>query len=219
FWPNRGLFANRPCCLEIAANPACLVRRDQSLFNPMLNICPRELETFFSEDEDGDSVPLLWMQNIKPFSIHWPLEINKPQYIHRNNGLKPLVANGKYILLRRFISKDCRSRLIAALVPGKLLQYNFIGVENHLNILHENWHDIDSELSLGLCGFLNSTLLSKLFHMVSGTTQVNAYDLRLLPIPNRQIISKIGEEMKCELKSSGSIDAFDKIVEDRLSDL
>ncbi len=158
------------------------------------------------------TVPLLWMQNVKPLSIDWPLDFDKPQYIRHNNGLKPLVVNGEYIILRRFISKDSRSRLIAALMPKELLQYKFIGIENHLNILHNKWQDIDSTFALGLCSFLNSDYLSRIFHLINGTTQVNAYDLRLLPFPKRETIVEIGRLMNSETKSQYSAKVIDKIV-------
>ena len=154
-------------------------------------------------------VPLIWMSNIKPMRVEWPLETNKPQYIEMNNGTKPLIPNGRYILLRRFISKDLRSRLVSAIMPDNLLDFQYIGIENHVNILHSQWSSLNHNLALGLNLLLNSKFVSRYFHIINGTTQVNAYDLGLLPLPGKKVItnlSKLSDSYNFDTNSTNQLD-------------
>ena len=51
-------------------------------------------------------VPLLWMQNVKPYRVVYPLAgFDKPQAITVDDGTL-LVPNTNYVLLRRFSAKE-----------------------------------------------------------------------------------------------------------------
>ena len=59
----------------------------------------------------------------------------------------------------------------------------------------------------GLAAFLNSRGVSDYFQAVSGHTQVNASDLRLLPLPSIAELEEIGALVKTHL-SPEAIDAM-----------
>lgn len=163
--------------------------------------------------ESNNVVPLLWMQNVQPLEINWPLENGKPQKIHANGGEKPIVPNGRFILLRRVIVKSDNARLIAAVIPDRLMEYDYIGIENHVNVVHRNWKDLPKEYATGLSLLLNSGLISRYFQIMNGTTQVNAYDVRLLPLPDYQLLKEMGEiALECPEKWD-SLPLLDNFVE------
>ena len=149
-------------------------------------------------------------------NIEWPLELKKPQYMYRNGGKKPIVRNGRYVLLRRFISKDKRSRLTAATIPDNLRTFEFIGIENHVNVLHKNWSSLDEDVAMGLSMLLNSKLISRFFHVINGTTQVNAYDINLLPLPDPRKLRELGQEGIDNPKKWQSLSQLDVIVKSAL---
>ena len=73
---------------------------------------------FIVEDKDQSELllaPLYWLHNIVKMNFIWPFpKPNKGQYITLSNETLPiLIPNKNYIFLRRFSSKDDKSRLIA----------------------------------------------------------------------------------------------------------
>jgi adenine-specific DNA-methyltransferase len=74
---------------------------------------------FITFKKQKNSVPLIWLGNVEPMSVTWPLKTlkGKPkgQYISKKaESLSRLVPNRNYVLLRRFSAKDDSRRLIAA---------------------------------------------------------------------------------------------------------
>ena len=67
-----------------------------------------------------------------------------------------------------------------------------LGVENHLNVFHNNKEPLLERLARGLCVFLNSTAVDDNFRRFSGHTQVNATDLKLMKYPSRKTLIKLG---------------------------
>lgn len=154
------------------------------------------------------SVPLLWMQHIKPQEVTWPLNGNfrKPQFIESEPSL--MVKNVNYVLLRRFSAKEEARRLVAAPYLAEDYPYSHLGLENHLNYIYGQKRELTSEETIGLSGLLNSGLIDRYFRISNGNTQVNATELRALPIPSLSVISAIG---KAIIKESDTLD-IDAIV-------
>ncbi|MCU4158435.1 N-6 DNA methylase, partial [Carboxylicivirga sp. A043] len=63
---------------------------------------------------NGAIAPLVWLHNVKEMEFSYPLQKgNKPSLIENNeNSRKVLLKNKNYIFLRRFSSKDDKSRLV-----------------------------------------------------------------------------------------------------------
>lgn len=146
--------------------------------------------------EGDNTVPLLWMQNIKQYKVEYPLSgFEKPQAITiEDNSL--LVPNANYVLLRRFSAKEDRRRLIAAAFIGKNFQYTQIGFENHLNFIYHKKRALEKNEVLGLSAILNSAIVDRYFRIVNGNTQVNAAELRALPLPPMDVIKQIGQRLQ-----------------------
>lgn len=148
-------------------------------------------------------VPLLWMESVSPMKIQYP-------YINGNNGrTKPqfikdiavtrqrrlLVRDSNFVLLRRFSAKEDPKRLTAApLFKGKL-NSEFLGIENHLNYIYRPDGSLTEDEAIGIAALLNSSILDKYFRVSNGNTQVNATEIRNMPLPPLPVIVAIGEKI------------------------
>ena len=93
------------------------------------------------------------------------------------------MPNEWYVLVKRFSSKEERRRIVAYMYEGGEIEADWIGFENHWNVLHVGRRGLDPGLARGLACFLNSTVVDRHFRVFSGHTQVNATDLRNMKYP------------------------------------
>jgi len=68
-----------------------------------------------------------------------------------------------------------------------------LGLENHLNLFHENRRGLPEPLARGLAVFLNTTAVDEHFSRFNGHTQVNATDLKLMKYPSRDVLLQLGK--------------------------
>ncbi len=142
------------------------------------------------------TVPLLWMQNIKAHVVEYPLaKFDKPQAISTNDP-SLLMPNANYVLSRRFSAKEDKRRLVAAPFIGKRFDFEQIGFENHLNVISKKKGTLSVSETIGLSALLNSAITDRYFRIVNGNTQVNAAELRIMPIPPLEAIKNIGEKVQ-----------------------
>jgi len=179
--------------LEISTGPVVAFRAKQYLQD---------------NQKSASSVPLLWMQHIRPQEVTWPLNGNfrKQQYIESEPSL--MVKNANYVLLRRFSAKEEARRLVAAPYLAEAYPYSQLGLENHLNYIYGQKRELTTEETIGLSGLLNSGLIDRYFRISNGNTQVNATELRALPIPPLSVITAIG---KAIIKEADEVD-LDAVV-------
>lgn len=156
-------------------------------------IVPFRAREILTHNPAGESVPLLWLQNIKTMNISWPAESRKPQYVKiTDKARKLLVPNGNYVLVRRFSAKEERKRIVAAPLTSRDLRSKFLGIENHLNYIYRKVGKLSEVEALGLAAILNSSLLDAYFRIFNGNTQVSATELRNLPLPHSHVIEEVG---------------------------
>lgn len=142
--------------------------------------------------KSAETVPLLWMQNIRPQQVDWPVaQGHKPQAIARTDK-ELLVTNANYVLTRRFSAKEEYRRLVAAPLLREQFSDSALGLENHLNYIYRKGEGLEAEEAIGLSALLNSALIDRYFRICNGSTQVNATELRALPFPPLDIIKQIG---------------------------
>jgi adenine-specific DNA-methyltransferase len=153
-------------------------------------------------------VPLLYPCHFNGGAIHWPKRgARKPNAILDDDDTAPwLVPSDVYVLTKRFTSKEERRRVVACLFDPGTVTAERIGIENHLNYFHSNGRGLERSLALGLCAFLNSTVVDQFFRRFSGHTQVNATDLRTLSYPGRDRLRAIGDEIQSLHMSQDEID-------------
>lgn len=156
----------------------------------------RALEHLLSE-RNGDAVPLLWLSNVRPMHIRWPIGLSKkPEYIRESSqSAYILVPNRNYVLLRRFSAKEEARRLVAAPYFSSV-EFETVGFENHLNYIYRPGGTVSAEEAWGLAALLNSSILDQYFRCVNGNTQVSATELRAMPLPALDVITQIGDGVR-----------------------
>lgn len=160
-------------------------------------------------------VPLLWMQHVRDGEVTWPLAngFHKPEYIEADAGDKLLVPNTTYILLRRFSTKEEPRRLTPAVLEAGAVPGGVVGLENHLNFIHCPGGVVDRDEAYGLAAVLSCTLIDDYFRMSNGNTQVNATDLRCLPLPGRGPLRALGRSVLEAAPGGGRrLEAIDQLV-------
>lgn len=166
------------------------------------------------EEQSGDVVPLYWLHNVVKMLCDHPInKKGKGQYIKNIPETKSvLLPNKNYVLLRRFSSKDDRSRLVAAPYFGNMSQYEYVGFENKLNYVYRPKAHLRRDEVMGLAALFDSDLFDAYFRTFNGNINVSATELRMMPLPPIQTIQEIGR--KIILRNNYSIDYINNLVLD-----
>lgn len=141
--------------------------------------------------------PLFWLHNVNKMNLEWPKHLKeKGQFIKVESGSKSLlIPNRNYILLRRFSTKDDKSRLIAAPYFCNYAKADYIGVENKVNYIYRKDGHLNRDEIVGLCALLNSELFDTYFQIFNGNVNVSATELREMKFPPLFSIKEIGNKI------------------------
>lgn len=167
---------------------------------------------FLLENPKTDSAPLFWLHNvIKMLADHPVYRKDKKQYMIISQASRAiLLPNKNYVFLRRFSSKDDKSRLIAAPYFCSTSKADFIGVENKLNYIYRPKGHLERFEAMGISALLNSDLFDTYFRTFNGNVNVSATELREMPMPPLEIIKEIGKLLV--LRNDFSIENVNEIV-------
>jgi adenine-specific DNA-methyltransferase len=147
---------------------------------------------------DEQLSPLIWLHNIKEMEFVFPLQkASKASFIINSDvSRKTLLPNKNYILIRRFSSKDDKSRLVCC--PYFSLSFNTdrIGIENHINYIYRPNGVLSEEEIWGISALFNSSLFDTYFRTFNGNTQVGASELKQIRMPSLETIIFIGSKIK-----------------------
>ena len=152
-------------------------------------------------------VPLLWMNHVRAMEATWPLDRHKPEYIARS-AKALLVPSSNYVLIRRFSAKEEARRLTAAPYIAADFAVPEVGLENHLNYVHRPGGQLSEDEAWGLAALYNSRLLDTWFRAVNGNTQVNATELRAMPLPAQETIVALGQRTRRLADPMAELDAL-----------
>ncbi|MGQ0502787.1 MAG: Eco57I restriction-modification methylase domain-containing protein [Panacagrimonas sp.] len=153
------------------------------------------LRDYLRQQPEEGSAPLLYASHFAHGAFAWPRPSRKPNAIMVDPCTRRwLMRNGCYVVLRRFTSKEERRRVVAFLLPADALPGDWIGFENHLNVIHQDRHGLDPDVASGICCYLNSQPVDDYFRTFSGHTQVNATDLRRLRYPAIEELKAMGRQ-------------------------
>jgi len=157
-------------------------------------VVPFRTEALVKEPGTPDTVPLLWLQHVTVGRVSWPLpSFRKQQAIRADADPKLLVANSTYVLLRRFSAKEDPRRLTAGVIEIGALPGAVVGLENHVNFIHQPGSVLNSDLAHGLATLFALRLVDRYFAISNGNTQVSATEIRQLPLPPAEAIEAVGK--------------------------
>lgn len=149
------------------------------------------------EHGESGTVPLLWLQHVRQQRVQWPVS-KKREHIKANAASAwMLVRNQPMVLMRRFSPKEDERRVTCAAYDGSL-PGAVIGLENHLNYVYRPGDTMNTAEARGLSAFLASRVVDDHFRALAGSTQVNARDLRRLPLPPLAALTAIGQALPAE---------------------
>ncbi|PTV44562.1 methyltransferase [Acinetobacter oleivorans] len=173
-------------------------------------------QEYIGYEELIPTVPLWRMHNIKCLEAIWTGNHKKDEYFKLKEGSeKHLTLNKSYFLLKRFSSKDEKRRLVGGVyIPSDNSPY--LALENHVNYVGHKIDNLSKSEAFGLAVFFNSTLLDRYFRCISGNTQVNATEIRLIKMPSRHLIEQLGESFLELNQLNPSQEIIDKIISDIL---
>ena len=162
---------------------------------PVVDFRMRE---YLVDQPEAGTVPLLYPGHFADHNVEWPrMAFKKPNCIRDDiSTRKWLYPNGYYTVVRRFSSKEEKRRLVASIIDPTRLPADWIGIENHLNVIHEGRKPLSEDMARGLSVYLNSSVVEQYFRRFNGHTQVNATDLKNLPYPNRNALIELGRWAK-----------------------
>lgn len=168
-------------------------------------------QEFISAQGSYDTVPLLWMQHVGQQAINWPI-FKKLEHVRATAANAwTLVANAPMVVMRRFSPKEDERRVTCAPYLGTL-PGAVIGLENHLNYIHRPGGRMSHSEVRGLSALLASSVVDRHLRAIAGSTQINAGELRSLPLPSMNIIEAIG----CRVPEFPTLEEIDAAVEAEL---
>lgn len=154
------------------------------------------------------TVPLLWMQHVQPMRVQWPADKKREHIVAIGATAWMLVPNSTFVVMRRFSPKEDYRRVVAAPYLTGTLPGAVVGLENHTNYIYRPGGHMEADEATGLAALLDSAVMDTYFRAVAGSTQVNASDLRRVPLPPLATIRAIGRK----LGSGASLSSVDAVV-------
>ena len=149
-----------------------------------------------SSVEEPNGYPLYWSDNRHGLVMSHPVDCDREQWVtdkaHTRNVVLP---EGSYCLVNRFSAKEQRHRIAASYLCSDV---GFVA-DNKLNYIHQGTSrrtvPLDDETARGLTLWLSSSIVDAWYRQVSGSTQVNATDLRQLPCPSRMQLAALADAL------------------------
>jgi adenine-specific DNA-methyltransferase len=166
---------------------------------------------YITEDTSAENtVPLYRPHNVTPLTATWIGNHKKDVAFKLNEDHdKHTMKNGTYVLLKRFSSKDEKRRLVASVHLANMHCCKSIAFGNKINYIGVLGSELSTIEAFGLATVLNSSFMDKYFRCISGNTQVNATETRVMKFPSRDQIKEIGDrEHKLRLFETAIIDSI-----------
>lgn len=160
------------------------------------------------ETNAPNSVPLYRPHNVTPLTTTWTGDHKKEVSFMLDEGHeKHTMENGTFVLLKRFSSKDEKRRLVSGVHFASAHDCKLIGFGNKTNYIGLSGGKLTIAEAYGLAAIFNSTFMDKYFRCISGNTQVNATEIRVMKFPTREQVKEIGKQaQKLKTTDTSEID-------------
>lgn len=144
-------------------------------------------------------LPLIWQRDIGADGQFYFLESEaiKDRYVDMGSSFTPAIIDRPAIAMHRVTSPKQSRRLICAPIPEKFrAEYGGVTGENHICFIVQ---EIDNPLVPieVLSEILRTKTLNRLFTCISGVTNVSAYELNRLPLPDPTSLHEAINAGKC----------------------
>lgn len=151
--------------------------------------------------------PLYWTDNQDGLIMTHPVECDRAQWVTNEADSRNVVLPaGSYCLVNRFSSKEQHHRIYASYLRSDV---SFVA-DNKLNYVHQGTSrktvPLSDSIARGLTLWLSSSIIDEWYRQVSGSTQVNATDLRQMPCPSRTQLSALAEMLPMKNVTQDRID-------------
>jgi len=157
-------------------------------------------------------VPLFYAQHLKNGRVVFPIGKENEYISDEIPGV--IQRNRNYLFVKRFTSKEERRRLQCAVyLASHYPEYSAISTQNKINFIDTlDRSEMSEELVYGLYTVLNSSLYDMYYRILNGSTQVNATEMNMIPVPGRSKMERLGRRVM----SAGdySTDYCDKVLEE-----
>ena len=139
-----------------------------------------------SKQKRDNFIPMVRPSNIQKGGFCFPLDIGKAQYVNVQNNPAFVIPNTPTVLVRRLSAKE-EPRRLQCCAYRPIPDESNISVENHVNyLIRKDGKPISEEEIDWACNLLASDKYECYFRMLSGSTQVNARELNMLPVEGRR---------------------------------
>ena len=130
--------------------------------------------------------PILWASDIGTDGVLRPNKDgrNEFNFVDMESATSTSIATSPAVAIQRVTSHEQRRRLVCAPVPANLYSaYGGVVAENHVCLIEraDPTSTVESEF---LAEILRTETLDRLFRCISGATNVSAYELMCLPLPD-----------------------------------
>lgn len=156
----------------------------------------------FTEPMKG-AVPVLRPSAIKGGQIRFPQPV-KRQYLMTNDE-RLVQKNKNMIIIKRVPAKsDDRFVNSAIYMAAQLPGYRYISTHNKINFIDtvDKNEEMSPRFVFGLFALLNSTIYDRYISIMSKSKQINAKEMKDLPLPPRHIIENIGMRLMSARQTS-----------------
>ncbi len=163
------------------------------------------------ETKAPNSVLLYRLHNVTPLIATWTGNHKKDlSFILADGYEQHTTKNENFVLLKRFSLKDERRRLVSGVHIASSHDSDVIGLDNKVNYIGVKGGALTKYEAYGISAVFNSSFMDNYFRCISGNTQVNATEVRVMKFPTREQVKKIGKQAQ-KLKTIET-DRIDLIV-------
>lgn len=165
-----------------------------------------------SDKKISGGYPLYWSDNQRGLAVKHPVKCERSQWVTAAANERNLVLpSGSYCLVNRFSAKEQPRRINASYLASS----EKFAADNKLNYIHEGTSrktvPLDEGVAFGLTIWLSSGIVDEWYRQISGSTQVNAADLRRLPCPSKEQLAILADLSSSDCETNQT--SIDQTVE------
>ncbi|MBY3155569.1 methyltransferase [Rhizobium laguerreae] len=138
-----------------------------------------------SVTDDEAAIPLVTPKHLASSGFTHPSSLARANRLARGHAVdSDAWPIGDYVVVKRISSKESKRRILAYHLRSEDFDGTDVAFENHLNVFHSGKRGLPPSVAARLCAYLNSEAADAEFRSISGSTQVNATDLRAMTYPS-----------------------------------